>query len=133
MRVRAIIVDGERVLFIARTKHNQHYWVFPGGGVEPSDVSPEAALVRECQEELGVTVEVEKLFDTFRKNEDELFYLCRIVSGVIGRMGGPESTRDPAVYGHYQPIWLTRTEIKDRNILPEPIKEALLDKWVGSF
>lgn len=133
MRVRAIIVDGERILFIKRIKQDRCYWVFPGGGVESSDLTPETALIRECQEELGVVIEVKKLYDTYQGDEDELFYLCRIVSGVIGEIGGPELDRDPAVWGQYEPVWLTMAEMKDKNILPEPIKTAILDQGVGSF
>ena len=31
-------------------------YCFPGGGIEPTDASIEAALIRECQEELGITI-----------------------------------------------------------------------------
>jgi len=54
----AIVRDG-RVLTARRTKPSAAAgrWEFPGGKVEPGE-SPEAALVREIAEELGVTVAV---------------------------------------------------------------------------
>lgn len=52
---RAILIDDAgRLLLIKRTKPGQDpYWTTPGGGVESSDVSIEAALHRELAEELG--------------------------------------------------------------------------------
>jgi 8-oxo-dGTP diphosphatase len=49
--------DGSRFLVQQRLPGKAHanLWEFPGGKVEPGE-SDEAALVRECQEELGVTV-----------------------------------------------------------------------------
>lgn len=48
--------DG-RVLIAQRPEGKEHagLWEFPGGKVEPGE-SPEAALVRELHEELGVTI-----------------------------------------------------------------------------
>jgi 8-oxo-dGTP diphosphatase len=61
--VAAAMVDGEgRVLVQQRPpgKPMAGLWEFPGGKVEPGEV-PEAALVRELGEELGVSVEAESL------------------------------------------------------------------------
>jgi len=54
----AIIADG-RLLAAQRSTPPAlaGLWEFPGGKVEPGE-SPEQALVRECDEELGIRVEV---------------------------------------------------------------------------
>lgn len=51
-----------RVLIAQRPFDKEHggLWEFPGGKIEPGE-SPEAALVRELREELGVTVAPEHL------------------------------------------------------------------------
>jgi 8-oxo-dGTP diphosphatase len=57
--VAAALIDGDgRVLVQQRPpgKPMAGLWEFPGGKVEPGEV-PEAALVRELTEELGITVE----------------------------------------------------------------------------
>lgn len=52
---RAILIDDEGgLVLIRRRKPGQApYWTTPGGGVEVSDASVEAALHRELAEELG--------------------------------------------------------------------------------
>lgn len=62
--VAALIRDGSRVL-LSRRRADQSFplhWEFPGGKVEPGE-TPEAALARELDEELGCTCEVGALFD----------------------------------------------------------------------
>jgi 8-oxo-dGTP diphosphatase len=53
-----LVVDG-RVLACERSRppETAGRWEFPGGKVEPGETD-EAALVRECVEELGVRIEV---------------------------------------------------------------------------
>ncbi|MGY1914507.1 (deoxy)nucleoside triphosphate pyrophosphohydrolase [Blastococcus sp. SYSU DS0973] len=54
--VGAALVDGDRVLVAQRSGGRfDGCWEFPGGKVEPGE-SELAALVRECEEELGVAV-----------------------------------------------------------------------------
>ncbi len=52
---RAILIDDDgRLVLIKRTKPDQApSWTAPGGGVDPTDESVEAALHRELTEELG--------------------------------------------------------------------------------
>ena len=60
----AIVRDG-RVLAARRSAPpaTAGGWEFPGGKVEPGESAP-AALIRECREELGVTVSVGELLGT---------------------------------------------------------------------
>lgn len=56
--VAAALVDGEGRVLVARRKRPPMagLWEFPGGKVEPGEL-PEAALVRELNEELGIAVD----------------------------------------------------------------------------
>ena len=55
--VAALIWDGDKFMICQRPAHKARglLWEFVGGKLEPGE-SLEAALVRECREELGVTV-----------------------------------------------------------------------------
>ena len=61
--VAALIWDGNRFLACQRPAHKARglLWEFVGGKVEPGETR-EQALIRECQEELAVTVSVQDVF-----------------------------------------------------------------------
>jgi 8-oxo-dGTP diphosphatase len=88
--VAAALADGQgRVLLQRRSpgRAMAGLWEFPGGKVEP-DERPEAALVRELAEELGIEVDVDSLSPAaFASADNEgrhmllLLYLCREWAG----------------------------------------------------
>ena len=61
--VAALIWDEKRFLACQRPAHKARglLWEFVGGKVEPGETK-EQALIRECQEELAVTVAVQDVF-----------------------------------------------------------------------
>ena len=61
--VAALIWDGDRFLACQRPANKARglLWEFVGGKVEPGE-GREAALVRECREELGITVAVDDIY-----------------------------------------------------------------------
>lgn len=93
----AALVDQDRRLLLAQRPEGKALaglWEFPGGKVEPGE-SPEAALVRELEEELGIDVLEEDLepFD-FASHAYDAFhllmpiFLCRRWRGEpVGREG----------------------------------------------
>ena len=61
--VAALIWENDRFLACQRPAHKARglLWEFVGGKVEPGE-SREEALVRECREELGITVAVDDVY-----------------------------------------------------------------------
>ena len=94
--VACALLSGERVLLARRPagKSMASLWEFPGGKVEPGE-RPEAALIRELYEELGIEVSMTALEPLcFASHAYEAFhllmplYLCSSWSGEpIGRDG----------------------------------------------
>ena len=63
----AVIMDGDRVLVTQRSEHMPHplKWEFPGGKLKTGE-TPEACIVREIREELGLEISVIRLLPPVR-------------------------------------------------------------------
>jgi 8-oxo-dGTP diphosphatase len=92
----ALVDPDGRVLLAQRPpgKHLAGMWEFPGGKVHAGE-SPEAALVRELSEELGIETDVKCLAPfTFASHGYEDFhllmplYVCRVWQGIARPMEG---------------------------------------------
>lgn len=80
------LILNERQRFLAvKHAYGPRWYSAPGGGVEPEE-TPQAAVIREVQEELGVGIDVEYLmglYDVDWGKFQSLVYVfaCRIVGG----------------------------------------------------
>lgn len=90
--VAALIRDGDKFLIFQRpvTKTRALEWEFVGGKVE-KDESLEEALIRECREEIGVTVKVGDIFmEVDHEYTDIIIHLtlfnAEIVEGVLQKL-----------------------------------------------
>ena len=86
--VAALIVNGERFMICRRPegKARAGLWEFVGGKAEEGE-SLEEALIRECEEEIGVKVKVGKIFRTVTHDYPDIsvhltIFFASIESGV---------------------------------------------------
>lgn len=120
--VAALLWQGERFLACQRPAHKARglLWEFVGGKVEPGE-SKQEALIRECREELGVTVSVGEVYlEVTHAYPDLTIHLTLFQASLL------EGTPQPLE--HRQLRWITRAEIPDYPFCPadEVILEKLL-------
>lgn len=122
--VAALIWDGDKFLACQRPANKARglLWEFVGGKVEPGETKEEA-LIRECREELDVTVAVEEVFMEVTHEYPDLtvhltLFHAKIVEGV------------PKKLEHNDIRWLTAEEIDRFPFCPadEEILERLKQK-----
>jgi len=103
----AILAEGRLLAAQRRTPPElAGLWEFPGGKVEPGE-TPEAALVRECDEELGVAIEVGALLGVIDVPVGTLrVYRAGLLRG------------EPVAHEHAALRWLTADELFDVPWIP---------------
>ncbi|MET8499513.1 NUDIX hydrolase [Streptomyces microflavus] len=129
-RVRAVLVtNDDTMLVIRRTKPGiPEYWVLPGGGVEPSDESREAALHREIHEEIAGKADIIRLLHTMETDDErQLFYLARIVTWSFDDRTGPEFSVEGRGAYALEEIPLTVAGLDGIDLKPEEIAHVLRD------
>ncbi|WP_163511133.1 (deoxy)nucleoside triphosphate pyrophosphohydrolase [Fodinicola acaciae] len=105
----AILRDG-RVL--AAQRKTPARWEFPGGKVEPGE-EPVAALVRECEEELGVRIDVhDPLADDVPLPGDR---------GVLSVFAATIVSGEPVAREHAELRWLAAGDLDSVNWMPADI------------
>lgn len=110
--VAALIWQGERFLACQRPPHKAQglLWEFVGGKVEPGETR-EQALIRECREELDVTVRVGGIFmELVHEYPDLTVHLTLFHAGIA------EGT--PRLLEHQALRWLTVEEMDQYPFCP---------------
>ena len=136
MRNRAgvILIESGKVALIERQRAGNHYFVFPGGGVDEGE-SPEQAAVREAEEELGLQVRIQQKIVEMNFGESRHFYFrVERVGGEFGTGTGEEYTNsDPnnPQQGTYLPIWMPIEELSQhKNIFPEDVSALVVKSLI---
>ena len=83
-RVAALLVKDGAVALVERQLPDELYYLFPGGAVEAGE-TPEAAVVREVHEELGLVVTVDRLVaEVAHRGQVQYYYAVTISGGTFG-------------------------------------------------
>ena len=132
--VAALVWDGDRFMICQRPAHKARglLWEFVGGKVEPGETKEEA-LVRECREELDITLRVGDLFmDVTHEYPDLTVHLSLFHAFIAAGV--------PKLLEHRDLKWITAEEISQYPFCPadeailERIKEkALTDRILSAW
>lgn len=112
--VAALIWDGDRFLACQRPAHKARglLWEFVGGKVEPRETKEEA-LIRECREELAVTVTVGPVFmEVLHEYPDLTVHLTLFHAALSADSGQPQRLE------HNDIRWITVEEIPQYEFCP---------------
>lgn len=119
VNVSTVIVKDDRFLMVKRADDEEvfpGFWGIPGGTVELSDTSLEAALVRECEEEIGVKVVHPRLISNDIHSNGEtgalyLVYQAQYDSGEPRPLDGTAEVK-----------WLRVDEIRTLELTPKTLE-----------
>jgi 8-oxo-dGTP diphosphatase len=126
--VAAALIDADgRVLLARRPAHKElgGLWEFPGGKVHEGE-TPEAALIRELKEELGIDVPVKCLAPlTFASHGYERFHLLMPLYACRNWEGEPEPLEGQTL------AWVRKDKLREYPMPPadEPLIPILQD-WL---
>ena len=110
--VAALIWEKERFLICQRPAHKARglLWEFVGGKVEPGETRPQA-LIRECREELGITVSIGDVFYEVDHVYPDITIHLTLFHAAIA-----EGT--PRLLEHKDLRWITAEEIPQYEFCP---------------
>lgn len=110
--VAALIWDGDRFMICQRPAHKARglLWEFVGGKVEQGE-SMEAALIRECREELAVELTVGDVFmEVFHEYPDLTVHLTLFHASI--------AHGEPQKLEHNDIRWISISQIPDYDFCP---------------
>lgn len=118
--VAALIWEGDRFLICQRPAHkaNALLWEFVGGKVEPGE-SRQEALVRECREELDITVTVGELFMELTHTYPDITVHLYLYHAAI-------AAGTPRMLEHHALQWITPEETPQFTFCPAD--DAILER-----
>ena len=123
--VAALIWNGNTFMICQRPEHKARalLWEFVGGKVEPGETK-EQALIRECQEELAITLSVGDVFMDVIHEYPDITVRLTLFNATITE-GVPQKLE------HNDIKWITPAEIKNYTFCPAD--EEILSKIIEVY
>ena len=121
--VAALIRNKDKFMICQRPAHKARalLWEFVGGKVEPGETKRQA-LIRECQEELAVTLSVgDEVMDVIHEYPDVMVHLTLFNATI--------AEGEPQKLEHNDIRWITPSEIPDYEFCPAD--EEILKEITG--
>ena len=134
--VRAIVLNGTKILAMERNKFGAKYYTLIGGGIELGE-DHETALRRELREETGLTVGNMRL--VFVEDAGELYgeqyiYLCEYEGGEPKLdIESEEAARTTLGDNTYRPVWLSVEKIQHSTFRSSSVRDALVEGIQNGF
>ena len=114
--VAALIWDKDKFMICQRPAHKARglLWEFVGGKLEPGETK-ERALIRECQEELAVTLSIGDVFmDVVHEYPDLTVHLTLFNAAILEGI--------PKKLAHNDIKWITPSEISNYEFCPADVE-----------
>lgn len=114
--VAALIWDKDKFMICQRPAHKARglLWEFVGGKLEPGETK-EQALIRECQEELAVTLSIGDVFmDVVHEYPDLTVHLTLFNAAILEGI--------PQKLEHNDIKWITLSEISNYEFCPADVE-----------
>lgn len=129
--IKAVIIRDGRILLTVNKEGERVFYLLPGGGQEPGETM-EAALIRECREEIGAGVAVgeflwvrEFIADHYDwavfhgTHQVEFMFACTLEEGVKPHVGAVKDIMQTGVE------WVPLTKIAETELFPEVLKVVI--------
>lgn len=123
--VAALIWRGDKFMICQRPAHKARglLWEFVGGKVEEGETKQQA-LIRECREEIAVTLDVGEVFMDVTHEYPDLTVHLTLFNAIIAE-------GEPQMLEHVDIRWITPREIPEYDFCPADVE--ILDKLRQSY
>lgn len=114
--VAALLWRGDRFLICQRPAHKARglLWEFVGGKLEPGETEQQA-LIRECREELGITIAPAEVFTTVVHEYPDLTVRLTLYNATIAE-------GEPQLLEHHALAWITAGEMGAYEFCPADVE-----------
>src|SRR5438876_133403 len=131
---KAIIIENGKILLLKHEDKDGEWYCLPGGGQENGETLKEA-LIRECQEEISVTIQIKDVLfirDYIAKNHEfkdeeesydthqiEIMFECSLAEVYLPKIGdSPDSTQKGV-------LWVEINKLSDYRFYPKDLIKFL--------